>query len=355
MKKLTTIAISLLCLSSCLSDEPLKLHYEGYAPAILSDGWEVSTPEVENMNPLLLDEAFRQVYWQDGFLGARSLLVFRNGKLVAEAYPNDLTHIDEINNVQSITKSFTSILVGIAIDKGDLDSPETPLYEIYPEHFYQQDSKRTITIEHALTMTTGLKFDNESDFIDFYQYSGNAADYVIKQPLINTPGSTFNYSDGSPQLIVEAIEKSTQSSFEDYAVEKLLDPMGVTNFIWEKGNDGTNFGAFGLFLTPRDLGKFGQLMLDKGEWGGQQLVSNFWIEKATNVRRNLVGGGGQYFGYYFWLNPSNGSYASRGNGGQFVYIVPEKNMVIVYTASPSISEYLNYEHNLVNSIINSSY
>jgi len=354
MKKIT-IYLCLLLFSSCLKDEPLKRSYEGFTPIMQNDDWEISTPGVENMNPEVLEQAVRKLYWQDGFLGARALLVFRNGKLVAEVYPRDLEHINEISNVQSITKSFTAILAGIAMEKGNLDTLNTPLYDIYPTYFDDDENKRSITIEHALTMTSGLEFEDDPNFLEFIQHEGNSAEYVLHQPLNDAPGTKFYYSDGSPQLIVKAIEENINQSLEAYADEHLFAPLGIAEYQWEKAKDGTNYGAFGLFLTPRDIGKFGQLLLNNGIWNGQQIVRSDWIEKATMIKPDLIGGGGQYFGYYLWLNPANGAYAARGNGGQFVYIIPEQDLVIVYTASPSISEYLNYEQDLVNTIINSCY
>ena len=355
MKKSIAVFLFITLLTSCLKDEPLKLSYEGYTPVALNDGWEISNPVAEGMNAQLLEDAFRQVYWQDGFIGARSLLVFRNGKLVAEAYPSDSEHINEISNIQSITKSFTSVLTGIALNKGDLDSIDNALYNIYPEYFDEDLNKRNITLKHVLTMTTGLDYDNDGNFLEFYQNDGNSAKYVLTQPLISNPGSIFNYNDGAPQLISKAIESSTGKTLGEYGHENLFAPLNISNYSWEKAKDSSNFGAFGLFMTPRDLGKFGQLLLNQGDWNGQQIVDSSWIDEITTINQNLAGGGGQYFGYYLWLNPSNGTFAARGNGGQFIYVSPPLNLVIVYTASPSTSDYLNYEQNLINSIVNSCY
>jgi len=353
IKGVTTICL-LLSLCSCISEKPIKLPNEGFEPAYLDDGWEISTPEAEGINRQLLEDAFEKVYYQDAFLGARALIVIRNGKLIAESYPRDRNHIYETNNIQSITKSFVSVLTSIALERGDLGSLDTALYDIYPDYFDDDLGKRTLTIEHALTMTTGLAFD-ESDFLDFYGNAGNSAEYVLHRPLLHLPGTHFNYSDAPPQLLTKAIEVSTEKSLGEYADEYLFSELGITHYKWERARDGTNFGAFGLFVTPRDLAKFGQLLLDNGSWNDRQIMNPDWISQATAIQETLVGGGGQYYGYYLWINPSNGSFGARGNGGQFVYVVPEKALVIVYTAAPSINEYLNDEHGLVNSVINSTY
>lgn len=347
-------AAALLLTCSCLSEDALKRSYEEVTPLAMDDDWVISTPEAEGMNTDMLEEAFAKVYYQDAHPGARALLVIKNGKLVAEAYPGNDNHATQLNNVQSITKSFVSVLTGIAVDRGDLGSIDTPLFQIYPSYFDNNQNKRSITIEHALTMNTGLDFD-DSKFLDFYNHEGNSAEYALSQPLWTPPGTEFHYSDADPQLIVSAIEQSIDQTLDSYINQHLLAPLGITNYQWETTKDGTHFGAFGLFLTPRDLARFGQLLLNDGMWNGQQIVSSAWLQQATRIHPELVGGGGQYFGYYFWLNPANSSYAARGNGGQFVYIVPDKELVIVYTASPSSSDVLNYEQGLINTIINSTY
>lgn len=343
-----------LILCACIAEEPLKLPNNGFVPDQLNDGWEISSPHEQGMNTEMLTQAFDKIYYPDAFLGARALIVIKNGKLVAEAYPANKNHRSELNNTQSITKSFVSMLTGIAVDRGDINSIDTPLYALYPPSFDSDANKRRLTVEHALTMTTGLAFD-DSDFLNFYQNNGDSASFVLNKALLHSPGSKFNYSDGPPQLIAKALEVSTEQPLTDYADQHLFSPLGIETYHWETAKDGLPFGAFGLFLTPRDLAKFGQLLVSNGSWNGTQIVSSEWISRATAIDPELSGGGGQYFGFGLWLNPANGSFAARGNGGQFVYVVPDKELVIVYTSSPSISDYLNDEQDLINSVINSTY
>ena len=116
------LGILSLCMPSCLKDEPVKLEYNGFQPLVISDDWQVSTPAEENMNEDFLNTAYQLIYNNERFVMARSLLVIRNGKIVAEAYPNDPDDAYRIENIQSCTKSFTSILTGIAFEKHYLDS-----------------------------------------------------------------------------------------------------------------------------------------------------------------------------------------------------------------------------------------
>ena len=318
-------------LASCLKDEPFKRPYEGFQPVTRDDGWTVSTPEAELMDRTLIDQAYRLAYTDDRFTMARSLLILRNGKLVAEAYPHDPGDIDRIANIQSMTKSFTSIVAGIALKQHLLDSVNQTLYSIYPEWFPEQSGKQEITVRHALTMTTGIDFDNSEDTQTLYQTSGNSVEFVLSLPMIYDPGIVFHYHDGSPHLVSAAVQKRYGKPFSEFADQYLFKPLGITEWKWEAAHDGNTFGAFSLFLKPRDCARFGQLLLQNGIWNGQQVVDSSWIAEATQPLVNTSLSGAPY-GYFFWIYPAYHGYAADGHGGQKILVVPEKNLVIVYTA-----------------------
>lgn len=318
-------------ISSCLKDENFKLAYEGFAPVQRTDSWKISTPEAENMNRQRLEQAYRLLYDDKRFTMARSLLVLRHGKLVAEAYPEDKTDIDRLANIQSMTKSFTSILTGIALEKGLLDSLNQPLYSIYPEHFEGQPEKAGITLRHALTMTTGIDFDNSSNTQDLYETKGSSVELVLGLPQKYEPGLVFNYHDGAPQLVSAAVQKRYGKPFSEFARQNLFEPLGIHDFLWERAHDGNTFGAFSLYLKPRDAARFGQLLLQNGKWDGKQLVDSSWIAEATSVQVNS-GVLGTPYGYYFWIYPAYGAFGADGHGGQRILVVPQKQLVIAYTA-----------------------
>lgn len=332
MKRTTTIGMVLLAwmASACLSDEPFKQPYAGYTPVVRTDGWEVSSPAAEAMDEKLMDDAFRLVYRDTRFTMARSLLVIRHGRLVAEAYPHDAQDIDRISNIQSMTKSFTSVLTGIALQQHLLDSVNQTLESILPEHFIDYPEKKTITLGHALTMTTGIDFDNGQHTLKLYQ-SGHPFDYVLSRPQRYDPGLVFLYHDGAPQLMSAAVQKRAGITLADFADQYLFTPLGITDWKWEAGKDGSTFGAFSLYLKPRDLARFGQLLLQEGMWNNQQLVNSEWIAQATSMQVNSRNLGAPY-GYYFWIYPVYGAFAADGHGGQRVMVFPEKELVIVYTA-----------------------
>ncbi len=328
---LVVIITLALMMSSCLQDDSFKLPYEGFDPITTNDGWVISGPKQEHMDSALIDKAYQLLHKDTRFTMARSLLVIRNGRLVAEAYPHDPSDMDRIANIQSMTKSFTSILTGIALDQHLLDSLHQTFYSIYPELFVDAADKQGIQLVHALTMTTGIDFDNSTDTKTLYETEGSSVSFVLSRPQEYDPGIVFHYHDGSPHLVSAAIQHRYGKSFATFADDYLFKPLGITSYQWEEAHDGNTFGAFSLYLKPRDLAKFGQLLLQQGNWKGVQLVDSTWIRDATQPIVNSSSLGAPY-GYYFWIYPAYGAYAADGHGGQRIMVFPDKNLVIVYTA-----------------------
>lgn len=336
--------------TSCLKDEPFKQAYGGYTPYDLGDGWEISDPEAENITNENIEKAYRLLYQDDRFWMARSLLVVRNGKLVAEAYPHDLSDRDKYANIQSCTKTFTSIMVGIAIQNGIALSPEDRLYGIYPDLFDDDEAKQHITVDNALTMRTGLEFNNSVHTLQLYQTLENSAAFVLDFPVIEVPGTVFNYNDGAPQLISKAIETKAGKSQAEYAREKLFEPLNITNWQWESAHDGTTYGAFSLYMVPRDFIKTGQLLLQNGRWSDQQIIDSVYLARATSVKVDSAYDSA--YGYYFWIDQRNRGYYALGHGGQILLVVPEKELVLLYTAWPYTSgDYFDDGFEMLNLIV----
>jgi len=333
MKRIPVLLLltAVLPVASCLKSDPFKLPYAGFTPVTRNDGWTVSTPETENMDRDLLDKAYRLVYRDDRYWMARSLLVIRNGRLVAEAYPHDPDDIDRIANIQSMTKTFTAILAGMALEKELLDSLDATFFSIYPEHFEGSSGKKDITLRHALTMTTGILFDNDVNTLQLYRNEGSSVEYVLSLQQEYAPGLVFRYHDGAPHLVSAAVQKRFGRPLASFADDFLFTPLGITEWKWEASPDGVTFGAFSLFLKPRDLARFGQLLLQDGTWDGAQIVDSSWVAEATTVHVNGSSLGAPY-GYFVWIYPALGGYAADGHGGQHVMAIPGKQLVIVYTA-----------------------
>lgn len=321
------LGISSAC-QGCLTDPDLKVAYEGYAPEVLNDGWTVSTPEAEGMDGPALERVFQDLFREDRYPTVRALLVVRHGKLVAEGYARDPLDRSQIHNVQSVAKSVTSLLAGIALDEGALPSVDEPLYELMPQHFDGEARKRSMTLRHALTQQTGLDFDNQADTGPFMYSKGSSLANVLHRPLVFDPGTGFYYSDGNPQLVSGAIQIGTGKSMEAFAAGRLFGPLGIEHWRWEHHADGVTFGANGLWLRPRDMAKIGQLALDLGTWRGRRIVSEEWIRKSTSIHAN-----GDY-GFYWWVYQDGALIAARGAGGQAIVVAPELDLVVVETSDP---------------------
>jgi CubicO group peptidase (beta-lactamase class C family) len=325
--------LTVLCLG-CLTDPELKLGYDGYDPEELPDGWEISDAAQEGLDPASLEAIYRDFFDEGRYPTARGLLVVRHGKLVAEAYARDRGDRERLHNVQSVAKSVTSLVAGIALDDGLLPSVDVPLFDLMPQHFDDDPIKRSLSLRHALTMETGLTPYSDKDTGAFMYSGGSSVEKILHQPLVSEPGTTFYYTDDSPQLVSAAVQAVSGRSLEAFAGERLFVPLGIGGWRWERHGDGVTFGAIGLWLRPRDMARIGQMVLQKGTWNGRRVVSESWIEESMQVRAN-----GDY-GYYWWIYDDGRVYGAKGAGGQMIFIVPELDVVVVLTCDSSAQSWL---------------
>ena len=182
-------------------------------------------------------------------------------------------------------------------------------------------------------MTTGIGFVN-SEHTGLLCLIDHSVEFVLSRPRVNPAGSMFDYHDGNPQLISYAIQHRYGKPLADFADEYLFKPLGITDWLWESSPDGINFGAFSLYLKPRDMAKIGQMLIQNGQWNGRHIVDSNWIDIATQAHQAYL----PYwaYGYYLWVSPLEDIfyYNASGHGGQMIIVVPEKNLVIVSSAWP---------------------
>ncbi len=278
-----------------------------------------------------------------------SLLIYENGELIFEKYYNDFNS-SKLSNLKSVTKSITSLLIGIAIDKGLIKNENQKLIELMPELFKAnlEDEKKGITIKNLLTMSAGFEWNNfGGKWRSGWDRAKDQNKYLIeKVPLKNQPGKIWNYNSGLSHLLSGIIKKCSGTSTLEFARKNLFDPLGITEFRWEKSTDGNEKGNSELWLKPRDLAKIGLMMLNDGKWQGKQLVSKPWIIKST---KKYFDGFPQIGGYgYHWhtrkFNKYN-SYLAAGWGGQFLIVIPARKLVIVNTSKWNVarSTYVIFE------------
>lgn len=266
----------------------------------------------------------------------KSLVVFHNDSIIKQAYFGD-GGADVRHGVRSVTKSVVSILIGIAIDKGYLTSVEQTLGEfIDPEVYNITPQKAAITIRHLLTMTSGFEWNEltASGYNDWV-LSDNQVQYVLDKPLAAQPGQTFTYNSACTHLLSFIITKATGMSTYEFSLKYLFNPIGIEEVDWYIDKQGYCNGGAGLVFTPHDMVKIGQLILNKGVYNDNVIVSSDYIEQSIQPKVSVTGvmSFASGYGYCWWLGSSNGnSYVfANGYGGQFIVIVPSKNLIVVAT------------------------
>lgn len=313
----------------------------------LAREWSTATPAEVGLDAGKLDAAVQHASTLPRLL---SLLVVRHGRLALEAYFNGNTR-DSLNDVRSVTKSIVSTLTGIAVDRGALgvDSPIGPFLDsIAP---VLDAEKRAITVRDLLTMTSGFNW-YESGAVGYNDWvmSGDPIHYLLDRPLVATPGATFNYNSAAVHLLSVVVQQAVGESIPDFAQNNLFTPLGITRERWESFADGRVNGGAGLDLRPRDLAKIGQLWLQSGDDGGRRVLAASWIENATQPTfpfaptSNPVGQ--LSYGWLWWLAPPGApsAFFAWGHGGQFIWVVPGLDAVMVVTtdwrASPVAADEL---------------
>lgn len=275
-----------------------------------------------------------------GIEGALSLIVCRNDTIVAEEYYYYNNYgPDSIKNIMSVTKTFTGVLIGLAIDKGYIESVDDPIGMYLTDVVnFPDDIKPAITIDQLLKMSLGHTWNGTSSsslFAECFFESEDNLQFIIDLPLVTTPGSVFNYSDGASHLLSAIITEATGVSTLEFAVINLFNPLGITEYEWSTDDRGYHLGAAYLRIKPRDMVKFGNLIMNKGKYNGNQIVPESWINEMTETKistNNDVPYGPEY-GYQIWLGTAGGHcyYMAMGWGGQFIIIVPDFDLVITAT------------------------
>ncbi len=328
---------TVLALTACIGDAPFKGPY-AVAPAEVQGDWPTSAPEAQGIDSTVLRTALEPLFAESEAANLRSILVARHGVLIAEAYLRDPDDRMRARPIMSETKSLTSLLLGIAKDQGTITSLDQTLGELIPERV-KDETKARITLRDLLTMRSGLDFPNSAFSLDM-EYGGerDSVAMIVSRPQAREAGSTFRYQDADPHLIGAVLQKVTGQTLESYAREHLFGPLGISDLVWLSHRDGTHYGAYGVSLRPRDLLRIGQLCLQQGLWNGQRVVSAEWLAESTQgivVAKSRDGVPTFKYGYYWWVAPDGSWYSAWGHGGQYVFVKPSQDLVVVVTADPN--------------------
>jgi CubicO group peptidase (beta-lactamase class C family) len=264
----------------------------------------------------------------------RSLIVQWKGDIVGERYYGGATRATRAN-IKSASKSIMSALVGIAIAQGKVEGVQQPISELLRAETRGLDSaKRAITVGDLLSMQAGLQstsFDNYGAWVT----SRNWVAYALRQPMIAAPGpgSPMIYSTGSTHLLSAILTRATGMSTYSFAERHLARPLGIALRPWATDPQGIFFGGNDMFMTPRDMLKIGTLYLNRGRVGDRQLLDSAWIDSSFVTRTSSPWNGNRY-GYGWWTRYAHGHDVrfAWGYGGQFIFVVPTLELVVVATS-----------------------
>ena len=357
------------------TDNPSATGYEYNSPEQVDDGWSVSSAIDVGLDASVLVDMMNYINSRDDH-NIHSILIFKDNFLVFEEYfdgyeyywdppgsNGDWIQYDrQIDHyLASVSKSVTSVIFGAAVLQGIIESIDDKIVDLLPEYSHiLTGGKENITLYHLLTMSSGLDWDeitdssddSRNDAIQIY-LADDPMEYILSLPLIYSPGEEFLYNSGGTNVLGAIIQKYSEMNFLDFSNTFLFEPLNVEGGLWYALGENYVLASGGLFLRPRELAKIGYLFLNDGQWGTHQIVSEQWIEEsisnhiATRGRTLPLAHG---YGYQWWLQDYevNGtlyqSFLAAGWGDQYMIILPEQNLMILfnggnYLSSGSISPF----------------
>jgi CubicO group peptidase (beta-lactamase class C family) len=352
---------SLTFLFSCSenTNEPTQSSYTYNIPEQVNDGWKVGSISSVGLTAEPLVNMMEYLNGKDEHR-IHSIIIIKDSTLVLEEYFADFyfdtDHVQSegewieydrntLHFMASVTKSFTSVLFGIAMDEGLIQSVDETVISHYPAYSsFMTDQKADITIKHLLTMSAGLAWDentypfgdSRNDVTGLFQ-SSDPIKFILQKTLESTPGSRFHYNSGYTNVLADIIRRQNGINLKQYAEQKLFGPLGITSYRLDMLTSRLAFASGGLYLGVRDLAKIGQLYLNDGVWNGNRIVSKEWVTESTQSYINPNYGFANGYGYQWWLDnfAYNGKvfnfYFAAGWGGQYMYLLPQENMIIVIT------------------------
>lgn len=307
--------------SSFYEDNPTYL-------APLSDGgdWPMGTPESQGLKAASLKAGAEHLA---SLAQPLSFLVLRNGVLVWEKYFHG-SQVSHSNNIHSASKSLIGALVGIAQREGFVDHIDQSIADFLSDSF-KVGAKKKISLRHLLTMTSGLQWTEDETEYEIEETS-NWSQAMLNLPQRDPAGSKFFYSTANTHLLSTVLTETSGMDTCSFARKYLLDPLGITVEHWGRDPQGYYSGGYNVYLTPREMAKFGQLYLQEGEWKGQSLVPVEWVRASVTPSQTVDVN--RKYGYLWWLVTLEGHavYKAWGYGGQFIYLIPSLDLVVVLTA-----------------------
>jgi CubicO group peptidase (beta-lactamase class C family) len=302
--------------------------------------WPTSTPSEQGLDAGLLAAMVEAI--EDEDYDVDSVTVIRHGHKVLDEYFSPFEPSSK-HIIHSCTKSIVSALIGIAIDQGYIEGVDQPVLDIFPG--YTADNldadKQAMTLEDMLTMSSGLEC-RDSYLYDWrglgeMRDSDDWVQFMLDLPMAEAPGTRFEYCNGGSFLLAAIVQEATGVSALEFAQEHLFGPLGITDVHWPTNPAGINIGWGEMHLQPHDMAKIGYLYLNGGQWEGEQIVPAAWVQASIQAHINAATLFDDY-GYQWWVD-DDGYYMAVGYAGQFIYVLPDEDMVVVFTSDLEESDF----------------
>ena len=332
--------------------------------------WPVSTPEAEGVDPEAINDLIREIEAGDYGLIDHFLLI-RNGKVIADRhfeqdYEAVMVQYDTTNyqynydsvewhpfyrdthlhTMQSVTKSVLSAAVGIAVDEGHIGGVHVPVLPYFDDYEFDASDprKQAMTLEDLLTMRSGILWNTAGGYDDDehstikMELSDEWMPFILNQPMYADPGTRYQYNDGASVMIGHVLHQATGRRTDEWARDKLFGPIGIDDFYWKITEAGEADTEGGLYLETHDLARIGYLFLRNGEWDGERIISEEWVQTSTSPIEPDINPANQRvdpgYGYQWWITGQSGGrtevFAANGYGGQFLMVSPEHDMLVVF-------------------------
>jgi CubicO group peptidase (beta-lactamase class C family) len=337
-----------------------------------TESWPVSSPGDQGLDAALLDGINQRM--ETGAYGyVDRFLLIRNGYLVADhAYEHDYERINagrdptphpynyyypgwhpyyqgsDLHTLQSVTKGMTSILIGIAIQRGELPNADVAVLDSFEDYEIKHldERKQRMTLEDVLTMRAGLDWDewtypvgDPRNSVTQLEMSDDWIQFVLDLPMAHEPGEVFVYNSGASQFLSVIVKEATGLHIDAYAEEHLFRPLGIQDYYWKRTPKGWPDTEGGLYLKAEDLARIGYLVLHEGVWQGGQIVAQAWVDEMLGPKVADISpddpGSNDGYGYQWWLlgdrtREVGQVYGALGYGGQFLFIVPDRDLIAVF-------------------------
>jgi CubicO group peptidase (beta-lactamase class C family) len=303
--------------------------------------WRTSRPKKQSLDGRILSRLVRRIGEREDWR-LHSLQIVRNGYLVVDEYFNGWS-ADRVHTLQSDTKSVTSLLVGIAVDRGEIGSVDDRVLDYFPEYRNirnRDERKEAMRLRDLLTMRTGLDWSEAnyetSPLRELNESREDWLKFVLDWPMREQPGTRFEYNSGGVILLGGVVRNTSGIPLDRFARENLFEPLGIEDVQWYFGPDGVPHTGGGLSLKPRDMARIGYLVLRNGRWRDRQIVSEAWLRES--LARSVsppwsFGGRPADYGYLWWLLPDDDEYVITASGArsQWIFVVPKHDLVVVVT------------------------